>query len=84
MDKNQPDDYSIKNETIYKDETDLHKTGSGGSPEIKMGEVQRNTDGSMMLSQTERETLQEIGDNSQRLSKNISVMDQASKIKGGI
>lgn len=71
------DDDSMKNETIYKDETDLHlhKMESGGSPINKLGEIQRNTEASMKLPHTDRNSFTKVNNNSQRQSKNISVLD---------
>ena len=58
----QGDDDSMKNETIYKDETDLHlhKMDSGGSPGAKLGEIQRNTEASMKLPHTDRESFSKV------------------------
>lgn len=38
LDKTPVDDDSMRNDTIYKDETELHKTGSGGSAHAKVGD----------------------------------------------
>lgn len=53
-DKTPIDDDSMRNDTIYKDETELHKTGSGGSAQAKVGD-QRMVDPSNRHLHTDRQ-----------------------------